>query len=428
MPQLLDLPMEVPMLLGFSGGADSTALVRLMMERYGREGLYCVHVHHGLRGEEADGDEAFVRDFCGTWGLRLFIRHLNLKAGTGEGPARKARYAAFREVMAESGSRVLVLAHHRGDQAETVLLHMLRGSGVRGLCGMKSVDEVEGMRIIRPLLASDPEELRAWLREKGQVWREDGSNGEDLYLRNRIRHGLLPEMESLSPGVRERLWDLSLSCREEHEALEELARGILKESLDQPLLPLSCLEGQPEGLRNVCLRLWWEHRGHGGSERSLSREATLRLKNLLSKGAGASENLPGGCRIYRGWKYLHDLDAGEVREERVPLPVRSCGRETGDGRRCQAFPPGLLDACEIRTRRGGDWIRPFGSPGRQSLKEYLISRHVDAPFRSRIPLVCRGAEVLMVSGVGAGDIPAKPDGAEWEILRWEGRMPWMTEE
>ena len=162
-------------LAGISGGADSLALLMILRTVPGVE-VEAVHVNHGLRGAESDEDEAFVRDLCERLSVPLRVRRLNLGGRRDENAAREARYGAFEEVLKERRISQLVLAHQRDDQAETILMRLLRGTGPDGLGGMSRVEEWKGYTLLRPMLDISGEELREALRENGIVWREDGSN------------------------------------------------------------------------------------------------------------------------------------------------------------------------------------------------------------------------------------------------------------
>ena len=417
--------MPSPVLAGFSGGADSTALVLLLLKQREEKGraFGCVHVHHGLRGSAADADEAFVRAVCREHGIPLRVFHLVPPAHPGEGWARRERYRCMKQALEEDGYACLALAHHAGDQAETVMLHILRGSGVQGLAGMRVYSDYEGMQVVRPLLGMTPGDLRSMLREEGQAWQEDATNAEDDYLRNRVRHHLLPQMELLAPGCEARLGLLAETAAREHDALETLAQTWPGVRLDIPALRLSALRSMPDGLRDTVLRRWWQQFAPERKERHLDQEHTRKLNALAMGKAGKRLQLPGGMEAVCGWSHLHLDGAGPL-----PVPemvIHSYAGIPGDGKRTQAFPEGFLDGTQVRFRAAGDWIRPFGFGHCQSLQDYLVNRHVDAPFRDSIPLVCRGHEVLWVCGVGCGDVP-RLSGAEKAVTaEWTGEILWL---
>ena len=209
--------------LGISGGADSVCLLKILSkwkESWGIS-LKAVHVHHQLRGKEADDDEAFVRRLCEGEGIVCQVFHEDVqgianreKKGLEEA-GRLARYRCFTKVCEEVGGGKIALAHHQDDLAETMLHHLVRGTGIAGLCSLKPVS---GNRI-RPLLCLGKEEILAYLEEAGQSWRTDSSNLEDDYTRNRIRHHVLEELKTeVNPQAVRHMAQLSEELEEARSA------------------------------------------------------------------------------------------------------------------------------------------------------------------------------------------------------------------
>jgi tRNA(Ile)-lysidine synthase len=238
-----------------SGGADSVALLLAMVEAntaspQNKEPLGVVlsvaHVHHGLRGAEADGDEAFVRALCDRLGVPLRVFHVDtparqLAAAEGlEEAARSLRYGALRSLIAEEQADSVATAHTLDDQAETVLMKLLRGAWTEGLGGISPLvqESVNGTtwRLARPLLGVRRAEIEAYLKARGEAWREDSSNRDHARTRNRIRHELLPMLRTYNPAVDETLARTAEIAREEEAYWQaEVAR----------LLPQMVLPGKP---------------------------------------------------------------------------------------------------------------------------------------------------------------------------------------
>jgi tRNA(Ile)-lysidine synthase len=192
-PRYSMLPQSGRVGVAVSGGADSVALLHILHRLW--SDLVVLHVNHRLRGEESDGDEAFVRELAESRGLEIVVEHAIPGAGNLEQEARRARRAFF----LGCGLKRIALGHTRSDQAETVLFRLLRGSGLTGLAGMRYVTD-EGF--IRPLLTTSREEVRRWAREEGLTWREDSSNADLAFSRNRLRHETLPELaRAYNPNV-----------------------------------------------------------------------------------------------------------------------------------------------------------------------------------------------------------------------------------
>ena len=417
------------LLIGLSGGADSVALLLLLLDA-GAE-VAAVHVNHGLRGAESDGDEAFVRALCTRLNVPLVTYRACPPENPGENWARKVRYGFFRKAMQETCADALVLAHHRDDQAETLLLHLLRGAGLTGLTGMAADSWRDSMRVLRPLLSYSRVELRAYLKEKNQPWREDASNSDARYLRNALRNDLLPLMEQLAPGAAARMAQTAALLQADEAVMDALTADFLA-MYPGDALPLDALKTQPAGLQKRILRAWWTAIAVPTEERSLSAAQTDALHALMDADASARCNLPGGWHGQRGWTHLHllppDGTAGipEMAAENCHLlTIEPFTGDSGDGQGSQSIPQEWLSGCTVRSRRQGDFIRPFGQEGRQSLQDYFVNRRVDAAFRDRVPLLCRGSEVLLAGGVGAGNIPRTDEINAPVLLKWNDDFPWQ---
>ena len=184
------------LLAGVSGGADSVCLLFLLDELKEELGirLAAFHLNHGLRGAEADRDEAYVKEICGRLGIPLAVAHENVaeyaaaRGISGEEAGRILRYEHMKETAEQFSCQKTATAHHRDDSAETVLFNMFRGSGLKGLSGIRPVRG----EVIRPLLCLSRAEIAGYLEERGIPWCEDSTNGENVYTRNRIRNQLLP--------------------------------------------------------------------------------------------------------------------------------------------------------------------------------------------------------------------------------------------
>ena len=308
-------------LLGLSGGADSVGLLCLLLplrEEGGLE-LEAVHVNHGMRGAEAEDDELFVRKLCGEHSVPLRVCRLDLAGRRDENTAREARYSAFRETMADRGISTLVLAHQREDQAETFLMRLMRGAGPEGLGAMRAREERDGYTLLRPMLDISGGELREALREAGQPWREDGSNRDGRYLRNRVRMELLPLMEEMIPGAAARLARTAGLTALENEAMDGAAAALLEECGTPAGLRTEPLLRAPEALACRALRMWWRIRGPVLEERELNYGQTRRLWELAAAPRGTIINLPGGWRARREKETIRLLLPGDrTRNNRPP--------------------------------------------------------------------------------------------------------------
>lgn len=424
-------------LLGLSGGADSVALLMMLLPsiRDQRIRVEAVHVNHGIRGAESDEDERFCSALCKKEGIPLYSCRADLSGRTDEASAREARYAVFRKRYAQYGADALILAHHADDQAETYLIRLLRGAGPDGLACMRSDETVGQIRILRPILSLRRDEIRRALDADGIAWREDASNLDTVYLRNRIRQEVIPLLTRISASAVEKICNAAALTGEDNLTLNIQAREILNRISDGRMLDAEALAGETAALRRRTLRIWWQEQGPVLKEHALSTAQTEALEKLLDIPKGKT-NLPGDMHCVRNGKYLFltGMQTG------TPEPVTVSGPETvfgsfrlsetesegdpGDGKMTQEVPAGFTRGCVIRSRLPGDRIRPFGSSGSRKLQDYLTDRRVGEPFRDQIPLLCRGTEVLLVCGVGAGNIPVWDRQSLSVRLTWHGKTPW----
>lgn len=307
-------------LLGLSGGADSVALLLLLLplREAGEVELVAAHVNHGLRGEASEADEDFVRELCAREHVPLRTVRLDLRGRRDENAAREARYAAFRSILAAESMSTLILAHQRDDQAETFLMRLLRGAGPEGLGGMRPEEQRESCRLLRPMLGISGAELRAMLREAGIPWREDATNQETTYFRNRIRLELMPRLEEMAAGAAGRIARTAELIGEENEAMAGAAEKLLLESEEAGGLGLESLRAAPAAVRTRALRMWWRYRGPRLEERELSYAQTRRLDSLTEAPRGTIINLPAGWRARREKDRIRLMDPSDRTKNNRP--------------------------------------------------------------------------------------------------------------
>ncbi|MDP3249784.1 MAG: tRNA lysidine(34) synthetase TilS [Polaromonas sp.] len=284
MTQSFDAAMQafaptLPLAVGLSGGADSTALLLACVRRWPGQ-VQAIHVHHGLQAA-ADGFEQHCTALCQSLGVSLWIERLDARHAKGQSPedaARQARYKAFEAVALVSKARVAIksiaIAQHADDQVETLLLALSRGAGVAGLAAMPARWERAGMVWHRPLLKVAGEDVRDWLRLQGQAWVEDPTNTEERYTRNRIRAQLLPVLDAAFPAFRDTFARSAANAAQAAELLEDLARQDLSLVGTPPqITPLQSLSRSRQA--NV-LRHWLRHTHH-------TTPAAAQLNELLDQ-------------------------------------------------------------------------------------------------------------------------------------------------
>lgn len=249
---------KIPAIVLFSGGGDSTALLLAMAQNRGSGELIALHVNYGLRGSSSDADEAFCRDFCARLAVQIeVVRAPDHCGGNLQDWARDLRYAAAEELAESLGEdAVVAVAHTADDQAETILYRLFASPGRRALSGMSS----RRGRIVRPLLDTRRSELREWLAEQGEEWREDASNDDPRFARVRARR-LLADAESLHPAAVANLLTTAEDLRAEGAELAEVVDGLaLGLTTDDGALDLDGLAELPPALGGAVLRRYVEER------------------------------------------------------------------------------------------------------------------------------------------------------------------------
>ena len=409
-----------------SGGADSIALLELL-NRYREKlkiNLTAVHVHHGLR-DTADRDAAFVKEFCESRGIACIIRYVDVPARvqrtheTVEEAARILRYEALLDAAAETGADTIATAHHRDDQAETILFQMLRGSGLRGLSGMPESREIpyqnQTIRLVRPLLQADSRDLRDWLRQEGIEWCEDETNAADDASRNLIRHTVLPALIAVRPDAAEKIAETGSYLSEVDTLLrEEAAAWLLQyadvsgEAVSVPAEPFAVL---PKIRREYVIAACF--RAAGIPMKDLGRGHIDAAAALFEKQVGRTAVLPGGAcavRTYDGIIVRKDSPekAGKSTIYEAPAPEGYLleihtfpyekGMEIPDKADVKWFDHDrICGRIVLRYRREGDLFSTL--PGsHKKLKDFMIDAKIPQEMRDRIPVISDDREILWIPG------------------------------
>lgn len=447
------------LLAGVSGGADSVALLHgmaLLRESHDFS-LTVVHVEHGLRGEESQKDAAFVQDLCRGLHVPLMMfsvdvpKAMRLNHCGVEEAARALRYDCFQKAMAQCHGDALVLAHHGDDQAETVLMHLMRGSGPAGLSGMAQSIPFAGGLLVRPFLSLGHELLKKALEEEGLSWREDETNFKPESLRNKIRLQVMPVLSSMAPGCKNAMNRTALLMMAEEDWWRgETLKWLKVNARMEPALcylDREALLNQHPAFRRRMVRAFFEQAvsvmslPQDGDMTVLSFEKTEELLDFIAGRDFRAVNLPGNMRGECSGKRLFLIPPGKVKTSlEVPLSLTGetkfesfrfaaetfkLGMALGDGIRCQALDTRMLAGAVFRTRRQGDTFRLLNGGGTKMLKEVLIDRCVDRPFRDMMPILMRGAEVLWIPGVGPSQTAAmRPDSENGTKLTLLSPLPW----
>jgi tRNA(Ile)-lysidine synthase len=444
-------------LVALSGGADSVALLHALLELRERFGLRvaAAHLNHRIRGLESDRDEDFVSEMCARLEVELRVaraRGLDADSANLEERAREARYLFLNRAADAVGAEYIALAHHGDDQAETVLMRMLRGAGIAGLAAMA---ERGPGRLIRPMLGIDRAEILVYLRARRIAFVEDSSNRSPEILRNRIRTELIPMLErDYAPGLRRRLVEIAGEMRSVDDFMNAAASIEFDAMRSSDALDVARFPVLAPALQMSVLRLYLAERM--SSLRRITRAHLESLRQLvLTGGPSDSMDLPGGWRAEREYNFLLITNTVSLSDEDFSVPLSLDGITIVEeaGYRFEAsmvdrgdltpnpFPRGkgnqnygasdlrvaLFDAAAIadtgllvRNFIRGDRIRPLGMRGERKVKDVFIDRKIPRVERRRFPIVTLGGEVAWLPGLARGSAALIGNATE-TILRVEAR-------
>lgn len=442
----LDLHGET-LIVAVSGGIDSVTLLHALRGLQSQLGcgLHVATFDHGLRGAASAADAAFVKDLAAQWGLPAslgqadphdFPNHLNLETA-----ARQARYTFLVQTAVQHGARWIVLGHNRDDQAETVLMHFLRGAGLAGLRGMlplsrlgeghlhpdadpELLDALDELRVLRPLLELPRAEIAAYAAEHRLDYREDATNADPTFFRNRLRHEILPLLESFNPNLRERLARTAAALQADYDLLQSMVEeaaeslvdwGETEEGeivyVDKPAFLALSPAIQRHLLRHLVFEL-------APDLRDFPFQQVISACDLIARGQAAQQmHLPAELTLMLGYdefslhyggaipfpRYLPHLKPGQIiplsteGEQRINKRLRFYSYWVIEGRSRDLYRPDPLEATlalptdaelSLRTRRPGDRFCPMGLNGHsQKLSDTFTNLKVPLSLRDRVPLL-----------------------------------------
>lgn len=433
-------------LAGVSGGADSLCLLEILWRLSGEKKwkLTAVHIHHGIRGAAADQDERFVKAYCENRGIFCICRHYDvpLEAGlSGEGEeeaARRLRYQGFDEIAGALGADKIALAHHRDDQAETLLFHLIRGSSLRGLGGMLP----ENGNRIRPLLFAAKEEICRYLKEAGISWRTDESNFSEAYARNYLRKRVMPLLCSVNAGAAGNISRAAGQISETEAYLGEQTKkaekrmGLYTESSTGHSVHIQKQAYDREaGL--IRKRVLYDMLGClAGSKKDLQERHILEVDRLFAKQSGKRLELPYGIQARRDTSGVWLEKKQEMPKEDAEISLFS-GQERKALEKITPSEPvsgqkklpqwgkilewrlffleknaiipknnytkwfdydKISSAALFRTRRAGDWFVLDSSGGHKKLKQYFIDEKIPKEQREKVLLLADGSHIIWIAG------------------------------
>ncbi|WP_026895565.1 tRNA lysidine(34) synthetase TilS [Clostridiisalibacter paucivorans] len=439
-------------LIGVSGGPDSMALFSLLREISIEMSLTLLvaHVNHGVRGEAADKDEEYVKDICKKWGIPFYSKRVNMDEYakihglTSEEAGRALRYGFFNEILKKKEGGKIAVAHNKGDQAETVLMRFIRGTGVDGLKGI----EYKNGNIIRPLLDISREEIERYCETENLSPRIDKTNLEPIYGRNKIRLEMIPYIQdNFNEGIIDTLCRMANLMEVDGEYLNECAKRSYKEVLEQKtryeirlniykFLSLhNAIKGRVIRHALECLL------GHltGIEERHIRSIIEL----VSTKKVGKTIDMPYGLKVYISYEdfLIKKKDFYITKDYKVKLDMdkENLLHPIDAKITCKVFDINeihtkskhrfikyfdydkIKDGLYIRNRRSGDRIKPLGMNGTKKLKDFFIDQKIPKYLRDSIPIITDGDGIVWIVGYRIGD-PYKIDENTKKILmvKYEG--------
>ncbi|MDM8005788.1 MAG: tRNA lysidine(34) synthetase TilS [Phycisphaerae bacterium] len=433
------VPRGTMVVAGVSGGADSVAMLHLLCSLNRREWglkIHVAHLNHQLRGIEADKDAKFVRELAEGLLLDCTVGTADVRGRASqdgvsiEQAARRCRFEFLERVCLKSGVRLVVLAHHADDNAETILHRIVRGTGLRGLGGIRASRPIRpgsDVQVVRPMLSFRRSEIEEYVRDRGLSFRHDATNDADSYTRNRIRKDILPLLrDSINPQVAEALVRLGEQARDVDEYLTETAgrmlESIIVERDDRQIVLLSTsLARKPRLMKTQLIREAMLLLGVSEAEIGYSHLIAVAAMTDETEGSKAMD-LPGGLRVVRKYDRLAlQLVAEPVGETAAPaemrvaaegktlllsfgieLSVETISADQGviaehirtAASRGQVSWEEWIDADQVhfpliaRLRRPGDRFLPLGMSELKKLSDFFIDEKIDADVRERTVLLC----------------------------------------
>lgn len=430
---LKGIPETGRLVVGFSGGADSTALTHWLMNRVDRERIFLAHVNHLLRGEESERDQEFAQDFAARRGLAIQVLRVDVAAlarARGQGMeecGREARYGFFARLVSGENDRILT-AHNAQDNGETLLLNLCRGTGPDGLSG---IPRSRG-KILRPLLGADRREIEEYCRRNGLPYVTDSTNLEDVYCRNRIRHQVMPVLEEINPRSVQAMAQAAELLAADREYLRAQALRLLDSTRARWGLEREPLLRAHQSLRSRALKLYLEEAGCG----RLEKKHLDLAQEILSRGGGA--DLPGGISVSCGqgvfwvgkrpleesWEFLAKTGETPLPGGKILVLRKKILGKTENPEKIQnllfknpldyAIMTGTL---VVRNRRPGDRFAPAGRGVTKPLKQVFQELRIPEPLRGTVPLLVCGGEIAWIPGAGAGEgfQAARDPGNLWSV-------------
>lgn len=424
-------------IVGLSGGADSVALTHFLLDK--KVAVIAAHINHSLRGEESNRDENFVREFCSKNNIQLFVLKVDIEKiaeESGEGLeecGRRIRYDYFNEILRETSSQKIATAHNLNDSAETMLLNIIRGTGINGLAAIPPVRE----NIIRPLLFCTRDEIEAYCKENNLDYIIDSSNLSNDYSRNKLRNLVAPVLKEINPSYLNSVKRLSQLATEDESFINSLARKALADAdFDGNSFLLSVIKAQNGSIINRAIRI--------ACQKSLDitpeYEKLLSIRELILNGKTSKRvqikgNFFAEIAYNRAYfrenkeKDVHFIEQeAKIGENLLEGNTKIIIKEYRGEKINKKETKFLLDCdkikgvLSIRNKKESDYFKPFGKQGGKTLKRLFIDYKIPKEKRDECILLCDEEQIVWVEYIGAADNKAVDDNTKryLEILLERG--------
>ncbi len=415
---VLPLEIEGPVVVGVSGGMDSIVLLHALVRQ--ECSVQAAHVNYGMRGKEADADEALVSEICEKWHVPLVVHRVEpgaVPSSSRQAWARHVRYAFFERVAREAGITQVAVAHHANDQAETVLLNLLRGTGLPGLGGMRpsrTLQKSSAVHLVRPLLGYSKKQLQGYAAAHNLAWREDASNADLRYRRAEVRKVVLPQLRRIhGDEVVAQLVDIAADAQSVLDGWENTRRALFEAAARKDGLAIDEIRGLGPHWQG---RLILDALAHFLPAAPCTAAVAAQLVALMGAQVGRRVSFGAGTvwrerdqlrfvpaarqqdatvkRLYAG-DSVH-FPGGDVRASEVqPAPVDV--RESDHT--CWVDAESISLPLTVRPWQPGDRMQPLGMSGRKKVSDLLTDAHWPASERKHALVVCTQDEVVWVPGV-----------------------------
>ncbi len=400
-------------ILGFSGGADSSALLHFLKDK--TKNLLCVHINHMIRGDEASRDEDFARKICQGYGVKFLSYKIDIPKLAGERKkgleetAREERYKVFNSLLEKNPEyKCIITAHNLDDNLETVIFNLARGTGPQGLIGIKAVQG----NIMRPLITSSKKEILEYCSQNNIPYVSDSTNDDTVYTRNHIRHNIIPALEKINPEVRTSALRLGDILEGDEEYFNNIADKIIKENQIKDKIDLKLFNSLERPIKSRLLR-----RVLGGALDFVSSQACIELAKKCV--VGSLVNLPNGISFKIERDYVHFIKTSALEYNDYCVELQNGINKIDEIDKiialdCDTVPNGYTLECEAslnrekitgrlyaRAKKDGDRIR--SGKMTKKLKSLFVEKHIPSHLRAKIPLILMDNEIILVPNIAVRD-------------------------